>query len=211
MDDGTLELPVFELPLALLPTESVPLHVFEERYKRMIGRCRREAAPFGILLRTDEGARGIGCAAALTEVIEEFEDGRLNVIVTGQWRFRVLERFEGPEFPLATVERIRDDPDPDADPAAAQAAFGELLDAVGAEVEDAPGGDSAYEIAARIEIPVEDKQELLEIDLEPLRLRLLERIIQSLSEQVSQSRKLAERARGNGHAPITGLGSSEEE
>ena len=83
-DEGATELPIFELPVVLLPGELMPLHIFEERYKRMIGHCLETEEPFGIVLRDDElGARRIGCTARVTEVIEQFDDGRMNIVVTG--------------------------------------------------------------------------------------------------------------------------------
>src|SRR5688500_19460778 len=71
----------------------MPLHIFEERYKRMIGHCLESEEPFGIVLRDDDGsARRIGCTARVTEVLERFDDGRMDIIVTGEEPFRVLER-----------------------------------------------------------------------------------------------------------------------
>ena len=92
----TIELPLFELPVVLLPGELMPLHIFEERYKRMIGHCLETEEPFGIVLRDDDGsARRIGCTARVTEVLERFDDGRMDIVVTGEEPFRVLERFDG--------------------------------------------------------------------------------------------------------------------
>jgi Lon protease-like protein len=55
-DDATNELPLFELPVVLLPGELMPLHIFEERYKRMIAHCLEAEEPFGIVLRDDDGS-----------------------------------------------------------------------------------------------------------------------------------------------------------
>ena len=61
--DG-VELPIFELPVVILPGELLPLHIFEERYKRMIGHCLENAEPFGIVFRDEGGnAHRIGCMA----------------------------------------------------------------------------------------------------------------------------------------------------
>lgn len=199
------EVPIFELPLAILPTETVPLHIFEERYKRMVAHCRDTDEPFGIVLRTDDGARSRGCTAVLTDTLEEFDDGRLTILVTGAWRFDVLDRYEGDEFPLAQVERIETGAGAEADPGPARDALAALIEAVGseAEVEDELG--TAYELAARVEIAVEDKQTLLESDSEQSRLQLLTGVLDRLAVEAGKTRKLAERARGNGHAPIDGL------
>ena len=70
-----LELPIFELPLVLLPGEQVPLHIFEDRYKRMVGTALEQGEPFGIVLRDDDGARSVGCTARIDDVLERFDDG----------------------------------------------------------------------------------------------------------------------------------------
>lgn len=194
------EIPLFELPLVVLPTELVPLHIFEERYKRMFAHCRGNEAALAVLLRTDAGTSAIGCAAEVTEVLEEFDDGRLNVVVTGRHRVRVLERLAGPDFPLAKVEPIAEEENPDADAAPAEAAFRRLLEAVGSDQDATPETPSAFAIAARVELPVEVKQSLLESGSESARLELIERVLDDLAEQAIRSRKLGELASGNGHA-----------
>ncbi len=100
MDADAVELPIFELPLVLLPGELVPLHIFEERYKRMIAHCLEDGEPFGIVFRDGEGgARRVGCEARVTEVTERFDDGRLNIIVTGERPFRDPRPLRGPRVP----------------------------------------------------------------------------------------------------------------
>lgn len=202
-------IPVFELPLVLLPSERIPLHIFEDRYKRMIRHCLAAEDPFGIVLRTDDGAREIGCTALVEEVLEEFDDGRMNILVTGESRFRVIERFEGPDFPLASVADVEDDMNEEADPGPALEAFEALLEALDSEAELDADTELAFEIAALVEIPVEPKQRLLETDSEAERLDLLRQILDGLTEQVERSRSLSERARSNGHGPISGLGPTE--
>ncbi len=203
-------IPIFELPLVLLPSERIPLHIFEERYKRMIRHCLDNDQPFGVVLRTDEGPRELGCAALVEEVLEEFDDGRLNILVAGEGRFRIDERLEGPDFPLAKVTAVDDGPeDAPADPGPVLEAFEELLEALGSDAELDPDAELAFEIAARVEIPIEPKQRLLETESEPARLELLREILAALSAQVERSRELAERARNNGHGPISGLGPTE--
>ena len=204
--DG-VELPIFELPLVLLPGELLPLHIFEDRYKRMIGRCLEDSEPFGIVFRDDEGgARRVGCEARVTEVTERFADGRLNIIVTGERPFSVLDRFDAPGYPAGEVEPV----DPEAaegggeDVPAAQAArdaFAELVApgrrrcarARGARARSTPTGSPA-----RVELPPETKQRLLELRSEPERMRVLATALDTLIATVARSREIAERARMNG-------------
>jgi Lon protease-like protein len=207
--DG-LELPIFELPIVILPGELLPLHIFEERYKRMIGHCLEAAEPFGIVFRDDEGtAHRIGCTARVTEVLEQFDDGRMNVVVTGEQPFRVLERFEEPEYPAGEVEPIdvdgeADDEDPEASDMARQA-FAELVKRVSGEPPDELEleAEDSYGIAARVELPAETKQALLEQRSEPERMRMLGNALRALVTAVARSREIAERAKMNGKVVVS--------
>ena len=74
----TRDFPLFPLRPVALPSELVPLHIFEERYKAMIERCLDEPTEFGIVWVADDGLRPIGCACEVAEVLERFDDGRIN-------------------------------------------------------------------------------------------------------------------------------------
>jgi Lon protease-like protein len=203
--EGGHEMPIFELPAVILPGELMPLHIFEERYKRMIGHCLDSEEPFGIVFRDDDGgARRIGCTARVTEVTETFDDGRMNVVVTGEEPFRVLDRFEASEFPSGEVEpidveaEVAEEPGEAAD--IARGAFAELIERVSGEAPDDGqfAGDDAYAIAARVELPPETKQRLLELRSEPERMRVLGNALRALVDAVDRSQEVAERARMNG-------------
>jgi Lon protease-like protein len=202
--EGT-ELPIFELPVVILPGELLPLHIFEERYLRMIGHCLETAEPFGIVFRDDEGtAHRIGCTARVTEVLERFDDGRMNIVVTGEQPFRVLERFDEPDYPAGEVEPLaaEDEPSEDDPEAAdmARQAFAELVRRVSGEAaEDLDiETEDAYGIAARVELPVETKQALLEQRAESERMRMLGNALRALVAAVARSGEIAERAKMNG-------------
>jgi len=203
--DG-VELPIFELPVVILPGELLPLHIFEERYVRMIGHCLEAAEPFGIVFRDDEGtAHRIGCTARVTEVLERFDDGRMNIVVTGEQPFRVLERFEEPDYPAGEIEPIsaEDEPSEDDPEAAdmARQAFTELVKRVSGEPppEDLDiETEDSYGIAARVELPVETKQALLEQRAESERMRMLGNALRALVTAVARSGEIAERAKMNG-------------
>jgi Lon protease-like protein len=209
-EDG-LELPIFELPLVLLPGELLPLHIFEERYKRMVARCLEDEAPFGIVFRDDEGgARRVGCEARVTEVTERFDDGRLNIIVTGERPFRVLDRFEATDYPAGEVEPVEPLPMdlPEGVPAAnAREAFAELVERVGGERPEQAELETmdSFGIAARVELPPETKQRLLELREEPERMTVLANALGALVNAVSKSREVAERAKMNGKVVVGDL------
>ena len=200
------ELGLFPLPLVLLPEEQVPLHVFEERYKELIGECLDLEVEFGLVFADDDGGvREIGTRARVAEVLERFDDGRLNVLVEGGERFRVERLTRGRSFLTAEVEAHEDEPgetDPDAAARLAEA-FRALAAAAGAEAGDpdlaSPG--LSFELAARVELPVEAKQELLELRSESMRRERVRELLDVAREAILAARRLAEAARGNGTRP----------
>ena len=132
------ELGLFPLGIVLLPTEQIPLHIFEERYQELIGECLAEEREFGLVYADEDGLREIGTFAAVTEVLDKFDDGRLNIVAEGRERFRLVELTEGRSFQTGIVEEIADEPD-DADPDDTEHAlelYQRLVELTGAEVEE---------------------------------------------------------------------------
>lgn len=114
--EQVLELPLFPLDLVLFPHMLVPLHIFEDRYKEMINRCVHESLPFGIVLtiganpatgRVDTSE--IGCTARIARV-ERLPDGRMNIEVVGENRFRILDTHESLPYRVGLIEPLADDP-----------------------------------------------------------------------------------------------------
>jgi Lon protease-like protein len=180
----------------------------------MVGRSLDEGEPFGIVLRDDDGARAIGCTAEVAEVLERFEDGRMNIVVSGGDPFRVLDRFEAPDYPAGEVELIAEEDIPPVDEdsaAAAREAFAELAERATGERPEAEELDraSAYAIAARIELPPETKQRLLEIRDEDERMALLANALKAVEKALERAEDAAERASGNGKVHFGGTEDAE--
>src|SRR2546423_9167745 len=97
----------------MLPTEVVPLHIFEDRYKLMIGACIEDESEFGIVWLAGGGLREVGCSASVAQVLERMDDGRMNILVRGARPFQLLRRIEEMPYPAGDVEFLDDD---DADP-----------------------------------------------------------------------------------------------
>ena len=139
-------------------------------------------------------------------MVERHDDGRLDIIARGETPFRVLDRFEADEWPAAVVEMIDVDDSTARMPAElkeAQEAFAKLLEAVGADPARAEASDSAYPIAAQVEMPPVDKQLLLEEADERERLQALAGSLRRLHSGLLRARRDANHARSNGHKPGT--------
>jgi Lon protease-like protein len=197
------ELGLFPLPIVLVPTERIPLHIFEPRYRELIEECVENESDFGFVLATGDGAvHEIGTRAAVLEVLEVLPDGRMNVVVEGGERFRLLELTSGRSFTTGLVEPVVDDDDPpaEADIDRALEVFRELAETSESEV-DFPEPDVAqldFELAARVDFGVDAKQEVLAMTSPRLRMQRLAVLLVSALEAVRLERVMRERASKNG-------------
>ena len=199
-----MEVGLFPLGLVLLPTEQIPLHIFEPRYRELIGECLDNEEPFGLVYADDDGVRRVGTLANVVEVTDRYEDGRLDIVVEGGDRFRLVDLTDGRSFHTGTIEPLADvdDPPPQADVDRALAVFRRLVDLTGAEV-DVPAevsGQPSFEIGSRFELAPELKLELLEEPSERRRLDRLCEILETIAAAVERQREVAALAQTNGRA-----------
>jgi Lon protease-like protein len=202
------DFPLFPLGLVALPSELIPLHIFEERYKTMIGRCRTEPSEFGIVWMADDGLRQIGCACEIAEVLDELEDGRINLVARGTRPFRIEARQEELPYPAGTVEFL-DDRDEEIDLDAgreAREAYAELVRQATDRTPE-PGeleAMSAYEMAATVEFGLDAKQGLLDLRSETARLKLVTRLFRAAVKRLDFVERAQARARSNGKVNFGG-------
>jgi Lon protease-like protein len=198
----TRDFPLFPLGLVALPTELVPLHIFEERYKTMVARVLEEEGEFGIVWVADDGLREIGCACEIAEILERMPDGRMNLVARGTRPFRIEARQEELAYPAGTVEFLVDVDEP-IDPGAADAAhesYSELVEQATDHTPDTEeiGGMTAYEMAATVDFGLDAKQGLLELRSEAARLALAARLFRAALKRLDFVERAQARARSNG-------------
>ena len=202
-----IEIGLFPLGLVLLPTEQVPLHIFEPRYQELIGESLESGIPFGIVYADDEGLRQVGTLANVSEVTERFDDGRLNIVVAGGERFRLLELTSGRSFVTGRVEVLddQDDPADGADIERALALFARLAELTESDIDPPDSGtpELSFAVAGRFELSAELKQELLAESSERIRLARLCELLAIAAETVERQKDVATRAQSNGkvHPP----------
>jgi ATP-dependent Lon protease len=215
---GEMEIPLFPLPnLVLFPHIVVPLHIFEERYKMMINGCIDSGEVFGlVLLRkgTDEEKEDtihrVGVTARIVEV-ERLDEGRINILVEGEKRFRIFRFTQQKPFWKGSVDFVEDREPPSAESLYEQVA--ELYRSVaslsaslsGSQETDLALPDSAIDLSFMVsyvlDIESEEKQKLLEMDSTGERLRmLLAHLTETLRklEQQRAHKELMSKVRGNG-------------
>ncbi|HSZ70096.1 MAG TPA: LON peptidase substrate-binding domain-containing protein [Solirubrobacteraceae bacterium] len=203
MSDRVLEgFPLFPLGIVALPTESVPLHIFEDRYRTMIEGCLEDEREFGIVWMAEDELKPIGCACAIDRVLERMDDGRMNILARGTRPFRLLERQESLPYPAGVVEFLAEH-DREVDPEVARAArelYAELVEQATDKTlsEEELDALDAYGMAATVEFGTDAKQELLELRSENARLQLLTMLFRAALKRLELVERAQTRARSNG-------------
>ena len=196
-------LPLFPLDVVLFPGSRLPLHIFEPRYKEMIGECLAQHRTFGVVRAVEQGLAEVGCTAEIVTVVKEYTDGRLDLVTEGRKRFELLRVDEERSFLRAEVLMIDDEPGaPRAeDTSRAVQLHSELLAIAGAK-QDLSAADPAllsFYLAGSLPLDLDFKQKLLSLRSEPERLSLLISYLETILPNLHRAAHAREKAGGNGH------------
>jgi len=197
------DVPVFPLPLVLLPGELLPLHIFEPRYRELVARCLAGPEPFCVVLEDDAGIREVGCLARDLTVLERLADGRLNIVVSGGEPVRLgAIDDEAHSYLSADATVLEDDGERAGDDAteAALVAYRALLSEIGREDAEPLSAQPrlSYALGARIDVGVEVGQALLESRSESARLALITHALEQGRESLRVAAEREHRAVRNG-------------
>jgi Lon protease-like protein len=196
------EIGLFPLASVLVPGELMPLHIFEERYKSLVADCRQEDAEFALLYSDAEGARELGTTARVVEVLETFDDGRMNIVIRGGEVIRVVGLTRGRTYLTGTVEAAEDDPSAGDEATSALDLYRRIAEATGQEpdpdVRETPPGALSYAIAARVDFPAAEKQRILEERTEHGRLMVIVELLARGLENIAIAARIHSRAQTNG-------------
>ena len=196
-------LPLFPLEVVLLPGTPLPLHIFEPRYKEMIGECLANRAPFGVVRALEDGIAEVGCTAEIKTVTKEYPDGRLDLVAEGRNRFEVLALNEERSFLRGEVLIIPDEPGTAAETERLRAIqlHLEILSLAGA-VQDLSAADQnllSFYLAGSLPLDLDFKQKLLAMRLEGERIGAVAGYLENLVPQIRRAAQARRKADGNGH------------
>jgi Lon protease-like protein len=202
---GTQMLPLFPLSLVLLPGMPLPLHIFEERYKEMMGDIIPVEGEFGVVLAKDDGIVNIGCTAKVVNILRKYPDGRLDVLVAGQRRFQIESLDEDKSYLRAEVQYFDDEDLNEVPPELRRKATSALRKLMQIEGPNAPSDriESSARLSFQIAQLVSDldkRQTVLALRSEVERLEYLVRIV---PDHITQRKYMALARRvgpQNGHA-----------
>jgi Lon protease-like protein len=200
-------LPLFPLKVVLFPRADLALHIFEERYKQMIGECLEHRWEFGIVLVEENSLAPIGCTASISRVVKKYDDGRMDILVRGQRRFEILHLDQEQPYLRCEAQFFDDEAaDPPSEDARRQ-----VLDLYSQFVEKLPASQDAgeappeigdpqlsFQIAGRLPADLSFRQSLLPLRSENERVRRVTSYLRKMTMHLTAAAQTRARAGANG-------------
>jgi Lon protease-like protein len=197
-------LPLFPLDVVLFPGTPLPLHIFEPRYKEMIGESLANDSPFGIIRGQQHGLSEIGCTAQIVSVSKQYPDGRLDIVTEGRNRFEILQLNQERSFLRGEILLISDEPGKATSEETARAIqlHADILALAGA-TQDLSAADHSvlsFYLAGSLPLDLDFKQKLLEMRSEKLRIAALIEYLDAILPKIRRATRARTVSGGNGHA-----------
>ena len=200
---GEDPLPLFPLEVVLFPGTQLPLHIFEERYRLMIGEAVDRHSEFGVILQTGGKLASIGCTAIVERVTHRYDDGRFDVEARGRQRFTTVSLDETLPYLQARVEYFKDTSQAPANPQRLQHALdltnevAELLQLEPIKAETSVPQPS-FHLAHALPLELSFKQRLLARKTEAERLSDLAEYLPKVIERLQLTQRVRRQAGTNG-------------
>lgn len=193
----------------MFPGASLPLHIFEPRYRKLIGDCLENKTEFGVVLMREDEMAEVGCTARIKEVVKRYDDGRFDIVTEGVRRFEIISENSEEEVLRAEVSFFDDE---EAEDPRELGRLSESVKSIYAKIVlavakpntnltlvDAKLPRLAFSVAEHLGVSLEVCQNLLGIRSETKRLVELERYLEELLPKIEHFQKAKSRVGGNGH------------
>ena len=200
-----MKIPLFPLDVVLFPGAALPLHIFEERYKEMIGLCLQQQSSFGVVRAQSDGLAIIGCTARIVRVARRYDDGRMDILCQGEHRFEIETLDNSQSFLQAQVDFFDDEAD---DPAARSlkeeclALHFETMELAGIDTSEMPAsldGPISFLLASNLPADLGFKQQLLNTRSDTQRTEYLREFYKAILPKLRTGVTARKSAAHNGH------------
>jgi Lon protease-like protein len=204
-------IPIFPLNIVVFPFSKIPLHIFEERYKKLMHICLDEKTGFGIVTKIKDKLSKIGCYVEVMDVLQKYPTGEMDIIVAGRSRFLIQETKIHPDgYHLAKIEEYNDLPVSVNKSLLEQlkSSFESIINKVNFKLEEAfwEGYNKtklkSYKIAEKSGLSLEQQQELLTIRNENNRINFLLKHFEKLGKQLTENATLKALIMSDGYLNI---------
>ncbi len=196
-------IPLFPLEVVLFPGAPLPLHIFEPRYKEMIGECLEQKRPFGMVRVKENALAAIGCSATIVNVTKRYDDGRLDIATQGRQRFEIESLNHERSFLQGEVTYFDDEPsEVGSGPRQVLIELHEQLFSILGQAPEVQQDalSISFHLASELPVDLDFKQTLLEMKSEAERIETLTEYYRATIPKIQQTLRARERASRNGHA-----------
>ena len=205
-----MRLPLFPLGVVLYPSELMPLHIYESRYRTMTKRCLDEDQPFGVLCMDEGKMADVGCTARIARVLQRYSDGRLDILIAGEKRFEVLALYDNRAYLTGDICYLNDACEVPQRNAVERviAQHMRLLEIAGRKIRPSVYREAetvSFLIARSAGLSLQQKQALLEFPDEQARIKYLIKHLESFIPRIEETQALRLKIQSNGHLELGGL------
>jgi len=207
-----MKIPLFPLDVVLFPGATLPLHIFEDRYKEMVGVCIEQQELFGVVFARVEGLSVIGCTARIVKVLQRYPDGRLDILCEGVDRFEIEGLDNSRTYLQAEVDEFKDEgaASTRTDREQCTALHFELMELIGAHADEERERGSvhfaydldkpvSFRMASALPVDLNFKQELLSTRSDAERTRKLIAFYDAVLPKLRGEARVPQMAARNGH------------
>lgn len=211
MQNPMIKIPLFPLNLVLFPHSKLPLHIFEERYKKMIITCMQESKPFGINLMSNNNISAIGSTASVVSKFNVLPNGEMDIIIKGKSRYELLNYNLSTEgYFIGDIRYLEEETEFDKDDFnIAVENYNKLIDAAykgtlekinPTDLKWIDGSESvSFFIAQKCGLNLQERQQLLEIDKEQERLNYLLNYFKEVMPKIMEADRISQIIQSDGY------------
>ncbi len=190
------KIPLFPLNIVVFPASKYPLHIFEQRYKKMINQCLSEKTGFGIVTKIDNELAKIGSYVEIEDILQKFDNGEMDISVVGRGRFFIDNVYShADKYLVAEVSEYKDFTS-DVSPSLLdqlQESFERIIEKTNFQLEEAfwrnyeETGLKSFKLAEKSGLSLQQQQSLLTLRDENERVSYLIEHYENLEKQISES------------------------
>ena len=200
-------IPLFPLAVVLFPNSALPLHIFEQRYKVLITRSAQKGLEFGINCTNENSMAQTGCTATVERILQRYEDGRMDIVVRGQRRYKLHQVDAKQEVYLVGLVEFTSSVEDRVDLELARATIGLYHTLVEKAFQsdahrfspDEVGSGVSFLLAQKVGMSLDQRQRLLELATENERLGMLHQYLIEFLPKIQKAEDIERIIRNNGY------------
>ena len=192
MNNSLFKIPLFPINISILPDEFMPLHIFEDRYKKMVSESLEKNKEFGIIYKENKDIKNIGCLVSIKKVYQKYDDGKYDILIQGEKRFEIKSLFKESELLIGEVKFLNEFYEK-----ADKNKFNKVLDKylkllltfkIDHDIQSEMNKNKSFDFTKNILIPNNIKQDFLELEDESDRILFIDNFLDTITQKAKSKK-----------------------